>query len=490
MTGILRPVKPVGRAILTVVLVVAVRAGVAAQALSAADLAKIDTVVRNDMRAAATPGVSLAIVRGTRVVYAKGYGFKNLTTRAPVDPQSIFRYGSVTKEFTAAEMVLLQRDGKLSLSDPISRWLPAATDAADVRIVDLLNMVSGYRDYYPLDYVDLEMARPASMAAIAREYEAFPLTAPPRRRPEYSNTNYLFAGLIAERVTGQSIGDLLHDCLLVPAGMTLAFYDEPQRVVADRATGYNSYFTEAPHEDALEAPNWLNAAGALAGTATDLARWDIALMRNAILSRAEFATLTTDRILMPGDRDTRYGLGLEVETRNGHRIVSHGGNVIGYAASNALAPDDGVAVVVLTNSYEAPADQFGSDVLDIVMPALAKRASATQPAQKPSSPPPLTPAQQRAMALMSTGLAALRAGVLPASLMTPDFAALMDSTNRLRAKTTLARLGPTQRLEFLGRDTRGGLYVTAATARFRSGKRTAVLYATPDERIAELFLFP
>jgi CubicO group peptidase (beta-lactamase class C family) len=483
-------VNSVGRAILAVALVVAVRASVAAQALSAADVAKIDAVVRNDMRAAATPGVSLAIVRGTQIVYAKGYGFKNLTTRAPVDPQSIFRYGSVTKEFTAAEMVLLQRDGKLSLSDPISRWFPAATDASDVRIVDLLNMASGYRDYYPLDYVDLEMARPASMAAIAREYEAFPLTAPPRRRYEYSNTNYLFAGLIAERVTGRSIADLLRDRLLVPAGMTHAFYDEPQRAVADRATGYNSYFTEPPHEDALEAPNWLNAAGALAGTATDLARWDIALMRNAILSRAEFETMATNRILMPGNRDTRYGLGLAVETRNGHRVVSHGGNVIGFAASNALAPDDGVAVVVLTNSYEAPADQFCSDVLDIALPVLARRTAASQPAPKPSTPPPLTPPQQRAMALMSTGLAALRTGVLPASLITPDFAALMNSTNRSRAMTTLARLGPTQRLDFLGRDPRGGLYVTVASARFRSGNRTAVLYATPDGRIAELFLFP
>jgi D-alanyl-D-alanine carboxypeptidase len=483
-------VKRTARAILTVALIVVVRTSVSAQALSAADVAKIDAVVQNDMRAAATPGVSLAVVRGTRVVYAKGYGFKSLTTRAPVDPQSIFRYGSVTKEFTAAEMVLLQRAGRLSLSDPISRWLPNATAAADVRIVDLLNMVSGYRDYYPLDYVDLEMARPTSMAAIAREYEAFPLTAPPRRRPEYSNTNYLFAGLIAERVTGQSIGDLLRDRLLVPAGMTHAFYDEPQRVAADRATGYNSYFTEPPHEDALEAPDWLNAAGALAGTATDLARWDIALMRNAILSRAEFATMTTDRILMPGNRDTHYGLGLQVETRNGHRIVSHGGNVMGYAASNALAPDDGVAVVVLTNSYEAPAEEFGSDVLDVVMPALAHRSPARQPTPRPSAPPPLTPAQQGAMALMSTGLAALRAGVLPASLMTPDFAALMDATNRGRAKTTLARLGPTRRLEFLERDTRGGLYVTAASARFRFGTRTALLYATPDGRIAELFLFP
>ncbi len=186
--------RRIGRCILTIALVVAVRAAVAAQALQPAEASKIDAIVRSDMRAAATPGVSLAIVRGSRVVYAEGYGFKNLATRALVDPQSVFRYGSVTKEFTAAEMVLLQRARKLSLSDPVARWPPAATDAANVRIVDLLSMESGYRDYYPLDYVDLEMARPTSMPAIAREYGAFPLTAPPRTRVEYSNTNYLFAG--------------------------------------------------------------------------------------------------------------------------------------------------------------------------------------------------------------------------------------------------------------------------------------------------------
>jgi CubicO group peptidase (beta-lactamase class C family) len=163
------------------------------------------------------------------VVYARGYGFRDLTKREPVDPNTIFRFGSVSKQFTAAALLMLQQDGKLSLAEPLATWFPRVTSASDVRLEDVLSQVSGYRDYYPLDYVDLEMSRPASEASIAKEYGRLPLTAEPRTRWEYSNTNYLFAGLVAERVSGSSLGTLLALRIFAPLGMTRTLYDEPYR---------------------------------------------------------------------------------------------------------------------------------------------------------------------------------------------------------------------------------------------------------------------
>jgi D-alanyl-D-alanine carboxypeptidase len=459
---------------------------VSAQALPAAMIAKIDAAVRADVRSAGTPGVSLAIVRNEKIVYLKGYGYKDLATHAPVDPRTIFRFGSVSKMFTACVLLQLQQEGKLSLEAPVSDWFPWAPRARDVRVVDLLSQVSGYEDYYPLDYVDSEMSRRTTVDAIAREYGSRPLTAPPRTRWEYSNTNYTLAGLIAQKVTGVKFDRLLQKRIFGPFGMTNTFFDEPMRQVSDRATGYNSYFTERQHVGTAEAPDWLNAAGGLAGTSADLARWDIALMKRSVLDDASIQNMTQERVLMPGAVHTGYGLGLTIQTRNGHRLVGHTGAVIGFASANTLAIDDGAAVVVLTNSYEAPASLIARHVLETIIPDLAKRVTR--------SATPAAPRGKRAhaaeLSLISRGLSALRSGAFDTTLFNGEFLAFMDATNVRRARKTLDGLGRTQRIEFLYTGPRGGLEVTSANVRFATGSRTAVVYATPESKIAELFLFP
>lgn len=437
------------------------------------------------MRAADTPGVSIAIVRNGTVVYARGYGYRDLASHARVDANTVFRWGSVSKQFAAASVLMLAAEGKLSLDDTIARWFPQFTHARSIRFRDLLNQVSGYRDYYPLDYVDIEMSHPTTMAAILREYAEAPLDAPERTRREYSNTNFTLVGAIIERASGMSLAQFYRRHIFDPLQMTRTDYDEPWKTENDRATGYDSYWEEPPHQGPLEGDGWLNSAGALAGTAGDLARWDAALMDHHLLTGQEFAEMTHARTIDGGRVNTHYGLGVHVAHAGGQLIVEHGGNVMGFASENLMLPQSGTAVVVLTNSYEAPASRIAQRVAQVLVPALTRaRPSVAGVAPRADA------AARAAVARIRWLLGKLANGAVPRSAITPDFAYLLNARNCVRARESLHRLGAVLQVTWLGTEPRGGLSVTAARVRFAHGSATAALYETPAHRTAELMLFP
>jgi D-alanyl-D-alanine carboxypeptidase len=453
--------------------------------LTPAQAHRVDAVVQRTMHEAKTPGVSIAILRNDRLVYARGYGFRDLASRAPVDTNTVFRWGSVSKQFAAVSVLMLAAQGKLALDDTISQWFPAFTSARSVTIRDLLNQVSGYRDYYPLDYVDREMSLPTTVDAILREYAEAPLTSPPRTRWEYSNTNFTLIGAIVERASRISLSTFYRERIFGPLEMTRTDYDDPYKTENDRAAGYDSYWEEPPHQGPLEGEGWLNAAGALAGPASDLARWDAALMTHRILTAREFAQMTRDRKLDMGRVDTHYGLGLSVAHLGGQLFVGHGGNVMGFSSYNLMLPYSGTAVVVLTNSYEAPASRIARDVAGVLVPplALALRSSSVV-VSKPNG------AERAAVEHIRMVLGELASGAMPRSAITADFAYLLSGRNRARAKESLRELGAIQKITWLGTRPRGGLNVTAARVHFAHGSATAMLYATPTGRVAELMLFP
>jgi len=451
---------------------------VLAARLDAATAQQIDAVVADAMRTGVVPGVSIAIVRDGTIVYARGYGERDRSTHQDVDTQTIFRFGSVTKEVTATIVMALVERHTLATDAKISTWLPGFPHGNEVRLSDLLGQTSGYRDYYPLDYTDDEMARPRAVASIVHEYANYPLTMTPDTRWEYSNTNYTIAGEILEKVSGDAASQLLQRYITGPAGMH-AFFDEPYRTMPDRATGYNSFWTEPPHEDTPEAPQWLNTAASLAGTASDLARFDIALMRHRLINAASLREMTTARALRNG-HSSNYGYGLSVGSFNGHRIVSHGGNVIGFASNNRLAPDDDTAVVVLTNCYEAPAGTISRKIMALLLAPNAPPAPASAPRGKTSGPE---------VALIRYWLEQLRNGTLPERGVTTDFAHLMNARNRARAKATLEHLGATTGVYVDGSFQRGGLAVFGGTVTFANGTRSVEVYQAPNGDVAEIFLF-
>jgi CubicO group peptidase (beta-lactamase class C family) len=431
--------------------------------------AYVDALVQKTMASTGTPAVSLAIVRNGKIVYEKAYGFRSLDPKLPATTTTTFPIGSVSKQFLAATMVAMAREGKLSLDDPLAKYEPSYTDASLITIGQLLAHEAGIRDYYPLDYPTLESYHPINMQALADRYGHLPLDFAPGTRWQYSNSGYTIAGVIAQRLAGASLFDVYHRRFFAPLGMTSAHWIDGGFGPTD-ALGYTSYFF-GPYEVApVAAAAWLNAAGSLSMTAHDLALWTIALMEHNVVPAADTAILWQPRLLADKE-NPGYGLGFSLGALNGHFQVAHGGELVGFQSFEALFPDDDTSIIVF-------ADATPSDVSSTIGRAIAEHiyGSAAADAGLPD-----------AAALTRTWLANLAQGRIDRSALTTDFNAFMTPQRIAEAATSLAPLG-TPQIENTRSALRGGFVVNVLSITFKTKSMRAILYRTPDGKIAELFL--
>ncbi len=308
----------------------------------------VDSLVRQVLQSTGVPGASVAVVQDGRLVYAQAYGAAQLEPPVPARPEMRFSIGSISKQFAAAAILLLQQDGKLSLDDPVARFLPDLTRARDVTIRQLLSHTSGYQDYWPQDYVPPFMLDSIGAAGILERWAKKPLDFEPGTRWQYSNTNYVIAGVIVERVSGMPFFEFLRTRILAPLGMQSVVNIDLGRLPQSDPTGHMRYALGPPRPAPKEGKGWLFAAGELAMTAADLAKWDIAFVNQSLLAPASYRALATETLLKNGT-GTGYGLGVDVGMDGDHRLISHGGEVSGFTASNLVYPDDHAAVIVLVN---------------------------------------------------------------------------------------------------------------------------------------------
>jgi D-alanyl-D-alanine carboxypeptidase len=186
--------------------------------------AYVDSLVQKTMASTGTPAVSLAIVRHGQVVYEKAYGYRSLDPKLAATADTAFPIGSVSKQFLAATMVAMAREGALSLNDPLAKYEPSYTDASQITIAQLLAHEAGIRDYFPLDYATLESFHPIAMQALADRYGHLPLDFAPGTRWQYSNSGYTIAGVIAQRLEGAALFDVYRRRFFAPLGMTSAHW--------------------------------------------------------------------------------------------------------------------------------------------------------------------------------------------------------------------------------------------------------------------------
>jgi CubicO group peptidase (beta-lactamase class C family) len=269
-----------------------------------------------------------------------------------------YAIGSVSKQFTAAAVLLLQEDGRLSLDDRVAKWFPQLTRAGEISVRQLLTMTSGYQDYWPQDYVFMDMQRPAPAREIMQRWAAKALDFEPGTKWQYSNTNYVIAAAIVERVAGVPFIQFLRQRIFTPLEMTtVADFDtgplgpNDAEPLLRHALGP---FRRAPKE----AAGWLFGAGQLAMTAHDLSLWNISMINHALLKPASYQVLETEMLLESGNT-TGYGLGVQLRMTGGRRRIIHGGAVSGYTTSNQVFPDDRAAIVAFTNIYPGAANAPG-----------------------------------------------------------------------------------------------------------------------------------
>jgi D-alanyl-D-alanine carboxypeptidase len=372
--NIVRNGKPLSLCLLGMCSFVCAQAGVVPASLRD----KIDALSRQTLAETGLPSASVAIVQSGVIAYVQAYGDAHIEPPQPALPTMRYSIGSISKQFTAAAILLLAEQGKISLDDPVSRFIPNLTRGNEVTIRELLSHTSGYQDFWPQDYVPPFMLQPIAAGKILDLWARKPLDFDPGTQWQYSNTNFVIAGLIAEKVSGEPLLQFLGERFFIPLGMKSIINTDQQRLTESDATGYMRYGLGPLRVAPKEGKGWMFAAGELAMTAEDLAKWDISMINQTMLKPASYAEMEREVVLANG-LGTRYGLGVDVRDELGHRAIEHGGEVSGFTSFNAVFPDDKIAVVVLTNE-----DSVGvsSDLAKKVAGLLFAEATVGKPEQQ------------------------------------------------------------------------------------------------------------
>ena len=435
--------------------------------LGAAEQARVDAIVNDALAATSVPSVSLAVVRGGKVVYAQAYGAgryrqgprsmiaypagSGLHAPPPVmiavPARTTMRYGagSITKQFTATAILMLQQQGKLSVDDPVGKYLPGLTRANEVTLRELLSHTSGYQDYYAQDYTLLPMQKPTTAQAIIDGWAKKPLDFDPGTQWQYSNTGYVLLGQIVEKVSGQPFFDYLRQHIFTPLGMGSVGDLDTHDLGPNDAEGYMRYALGPPRPAVPDGSNWMYAAGDLCLTAQDLARWDIGFMDQALLQPASYAEMTTEVKLKSG-AGTHYGFGVDVLSTAGadgkqHRLIEHSGEVSGFRSENMVFPEDKVAVAVLTNAEYSSASREVANGISAVLGLGPGTSSASK-----------TTDEVREI------LKGLTAGTIDRDLFTANANGYFDEQGLQDFKNSLSPLGPVVSITQRGPDRlRGGM---------------------------------
>ncbi len=352
--------------------------GSAASPERAALVARIDSIVNVPIAAGKVAGASVAVVKGQDTILVKGYGKVDLEFDVATPEDAIYEIGSVTKQFTAAAIVLLAEQGKLSLDDDITKYLPGYhTQGNRIPVRRLLDHTSGIKGYTELPEFGRMMLVEAPRDSLVGIFSKKPFDFKTGEEEIYNNSAYFLAGLIIEKVSGKSYADFVKENLFAKAGMTNSRYCSESEIVKNRAHGYDAADTLGTLVRARYLNHlWPYAAGSLCSTVRDQVKWNHALHTGQVLSPASYAELIAPSTLNDGTK-LRYAKGLALVPLAGRRAIWHDGGINGFISLNRYLPDDTLSVVVLWNSTGEDLD-VGEAIIEAV---LGKAADDTRPVE-------------------------------------------------------------------------------------------------------------
>ena len=329
------------------------------------DVAALVDAYLNDMTNQGEFSGSVLIANDNQVIISKGYGMANIEHSVPNTPLTKFRIGSVTKQFTALAIMMLQEREFLSIHDPISTYILDCPEAwKTISIHHLLTHTSGIPDFVNFPEYMNHSRLPQSLDETIDLFKDKPVRFAPGARFEYSNSGYILLGFIIEVTTGQSYEDFLMQNIFDPLGMSNSGYDSNRIIIMDRADGYKQEYGILLNADHIEMDT-PHAAGGLYTTVEDLFLWDKALYTDQLVSMD-----TLDAIFTPYEFDSwyggYYGYGWNIGERHGREEFCHGGGVNGFTAFITRFPQEKICIVILSNFEFTPIDDLVSNLTDIV----------------------------------------------------------------------------------------------------------------------------
>jgi CubicO group peptidase (beta-lactamase class C family) len=450
-------------------------AAIAAQTIDTLDPAlqnRVDRIAAQVLEETGVPSASVAVVKGGKLVCTHAYGSATLATgttpATPATPQMRYSIGSISKQFTAAAILLLQEQRKLSLDDAVGKYVPGLTRGNEVTIRQILSHTSGYQDYWPEDYVMTTMLPDVTAQQILDTWGKKPLDFEPGTQWQYSNTNYVIAGRIVEQVTGAPLMDFLTARIFRPLGMRSVWNSDQDALTRADATAYYRHALGPLRLAPKEGRGWMFAAGELAMTAHDLALWDESLIAQTILKPESYKQMFTEVKLKDG-KGTQYGLGVDVRDREGHRSIEHSGEVSGFVSDNEVLIDDGVAVAVLTNQDAVSA---ASIIAHLAAPVVA------------GYPP--TDAEKQAIDLFH----GLQQGRIDRTLLAPNLSDYFTAEALADFQSSLAPLGEPLTFRQTHDELRGGMTFRSFDIVYPGKKLRLTTYTYPDGKLEQYLIAP
>ena len=442
-----------------------------AQDASARLSANVDSIANAVLASTGVPSATVAVVMHGQLAYAQAYGSAKIDPHVAATPDMRYGIGSISKQFTAACVLLLQQDGKLKLDDPVSKYVPGLTRGNEVTIRQLLSHTSGYQDFWPQDYVPPAMEKAITPQAILDHWAKQPLDFEPGTRWQYSNTNFEIAALIVEKASGKPFFQFVRTRVLEPLGITTAIDFDALGPTSVQPTGYMRYGLGPLRPATSTGPGWMYGAGELAMTASDLAKWDIAMIKQSLLKPESYRAMETT-VLLKNGTSANYGLGVDVDMSGGHRTVEHSGEVAGFTAENIVYPDDSAAVIVLTNQDAAPAST-------LIATSIGRTLFTTEDADTQNR-------TARARAIFD----GLQHGTIDRSFLTADASAYFSAQALIDFQSTLGPLGAPTAFVQTAQHERGGMLERIYRVTFAGRSLRVWTYEMADGKLEQYQLAP
>ena len=445
-------------------------------ALDAPTAARIDQAVEKVLTDTGIPSASISIVERGQIVYLHAYGKARLEPPMSATTEMPYSIGSVSKQFTAALILMLVEDGKMTLDDPVAKYLPHLTRASEVTVRQVLSMTAGYQDFWPEDYVMTSMMTPTQAQHILDVWGAKPLDFEPGTQWQYSNTNYVIAGRIAEIAGGKPLVEQLHTRIFDPLHMTGVLDRDASHLPPSDPTGYYQHALGPLRPAPLQGSGWMFAAGELAMSPHDLALWNISMMNRSLLRAASYDAMFTNVKLKEG-KPTGYGLGVQIGERDGQTVIFHSGEVSGFVSMNAVYPESRAAITVLTNiDASSAAGAIAHALAPIVLAKLGGGNASGNDAT----------AVARALKIF-TGL---QNGEIDRGQLTDACSHYFTTEAMQDFTTSLKPLGIPQSFTQVAQEPRGGMIFRVFRAQFVNRQLTVTTYEEPDGKLEQYLVLP
>ena len=344
----------------------------------------VDAYVENQLKLLHIPGASIAIVRGGRVLKARGYGLANVELGVPATTKTVYEIGSASKQFTALAVMLLVEEGKIALEDSVQKYFPNAPRSwSRITVRHLLTHTSGIQNHVAVPgylrafKTDLFFETTPAGDELVKKFFELPLEFDPGATWAYDNTGYILLGFVIERASGRPYWEFMRERIFEPLGMTSTRSTDPKPIVRGRASGYEWVGSSFENRPLLQ-PGIAFSAGAFLSTIEDLAKWNAGmerLVKPSTLEQMWSAARTNDGSAAPFD----YGFGWFLGSYHGHRVVQHAGGTPGFSSTNYRFPDDGLSVIVLCNHSDKLIDPIALELAARYSPALRRTVAKTDP---------------------------------------------------------------------------------------------------------------